>query len=38
MLNTMSLALSGPDVVRFLEAVNHPPKRIDLRAFCRAAA
>ncbi|MBU6235839.1 MAG: prolyl-tRNA synthetase associated domain-containing protein, partial [Alphaproteobacteria bacterium] len=30
MLNTMSLELAGPDVVRFLESVGHPPKIIDL--------
>ncbi len=38
MLNSMSLALSGPDIVRFLDSVGHPPKILDLGAFCRAAA
>lgn len=37
MLNTMSLAIAGPDVVRFLASVNHPPRTLDLNAFCRAA-
>ncbi|MCB1538478.1 MAG: prolyl-tRNA synthetase associated domain-containing protein [Rhodospirillales bacterium] len=38
MHNTMSLALSGPDVVRFLAAVNHPPRILDLAPYARAAA
>lgn len=38
MLNTMSLELSGPDIVRFLENVGHPPKILDLSAYTRAEA
>lgn len=37
MLNTMSLAIAGPDVVRFLDSVGHSPRLLDLDAFCRAA-
>jgi Ala-tRNA(Pro) deacylase len=35
MLNTMSLALSGPDTVRFLESVAHAPTLLDLSAFAK---
>ncbi len=38
MLNTMSVELSGADLIKFLESVNHPPKIIDLSAFVRAIA
>ena len=38
LLNSMSLAISGPDVVRFLEATGHTPRILDLNPYARAAA
>lgn len=38
MLNTMSVTLSGPDLLRFLESVGHPPRLLDLTAYSRSAA
>lgn len=38
MVNTMSLSISGPDVVRFLDSVGHKPKILDLKAFSSEAA
>ncbi|NBX66499.1 MAG: prolyl-tRNA synthetase associated domain-containing protein [Proteobacteria bacterium] len=38
MLNTMSVELSGTDIVRFLESVGHPPKILDLSGYTRAEA
>lgn len=35
MMNTMSIALSGPDLVRFLESVAHPPQIMDLSVLQR---
>ncbi len=37
MLNTMSLEMAGPDIVRFLDSVGHKPRLLNLNAFCRAA-
>jgi len=38
MLNTMSVALSGADMVRFLTEIGHPPQILDLSAFERVEA
>jgi Ala-tRNA(Pro) deacylase len=38
MVNTMSLTISGPDLVRFLESVAHPPHIMDLSVFPRQEA
>lgn len=38
MINTMSLEIAGPDVVRFLDSVGHPPKILDLKALMNTKA
>lgn len=38
MINTMSLSISGPDVVRFLDSVGHKPKILDLKALMNTEA
>ena len=38
MLNTMSVSISGPDLVRFLETVGHPPLILDMNNFNKASA
>jgi Ala-tRNA(Pro) deacylase len=38
MLNTMSVTISGPDLLRFLDSIGHPPTLLNLEAFAKAAA
>lgn len=38
MLNTMSVTVSGKDLVKFLESTGHTPKIMDLGAYTRAEA
>jgi len=38
MINTMSVTISGPDLLRFLDSIGHSPKLLDLSKFPRNAA
>ena len=38
MINTMSLAVSSGDVLRFLKETGHDPQILDLTAYSRVAA